>query len=153
MGHVRMQTHVNTPIEKAFDYATDFKRTPEWHVGIIEVKADEPLTRVGAKFIGRSKFLGRVLEGTGEITAYERPRLVSFVSSSGEGGYENWITRFTEADGGTDIEVTIDYEPPRGILGAIADRLFIEREMQRSMDQSRDNFIALVEHEHSPVPA
>jgi hypothetical protein len=29
----------------------------------------------------------------------------------------------------------------------LADKLFVERQVQRMLDQSRDNFIALVEHE------
>jgi hypothetical protein len=40
----------------------------------------------------------------------------------------------------------IDYEVPLSVLGAIADKLFIERTVQRNIDQSRDNFVSLVEH-------
>jgi len=101
---------------------------------------------VGDRFAGKNKFLGRVEDIEGEVTAIERPHQMAFVSGPSSGGHENWTAHFTPAGTGTDIDCVIDYEVPLGLVGAFADKLFIERQVQRMLNQSRDNFIALVEH-------
>lgn len=147
MGHARMQGHVEAPIEQVFDYAVDFNRTAEWNVSVVEMKPGTPLAKVGDRFSGKMKMLGRVHDGEGEVTAIERPRMFAIVSSTPMGGHENWTTHLTPAGTGTDFDCEIDYEIPLSIVGAIADKLFVERQVQHMLDQSRDNLIRIVEHE------
>ena len=146
MGHATIRGHVNAAIEQVFDYSVDFNRTAEWNVAVVKMEARPPLAKVGDHFKGTMKFLGRIYEGEGEVTAFERPRMFAFVSSSPMGGHQNWTSRLTPSGSGTDIEGDIDYEVPGSILGSVADKLFIERQVQRMLDQSRDNFIAMAEH-------
>ena len=42
-------------------------------------------------------------------------------------------------------QLSAEYEPTAGILGQIADRLFVERTVERDLDHSLANFKALVE--------
>jgi uncharacterized protein YndB with AHSA1/START domain len=147
MGHATIRGHVDAPIERVFDYAVDFNRTAEWNISIVEMEPGPPLAKVGDRFKGKMKLLGRVYDGEGEVTAFERPHLLAFVSTSPMGGHQNWTSRLTPSGTGTDIEAEIDYEVPLSILGSLADKLFVERQVQRMLDQSRDNFIALAEHE------
>jgi uncharacterized protein YndB with AHSA1/START domain len=146
MGKARMHAHVEAPIEAVFDYAVDLRHAPEWNVNVIDMTVDAPMAKVGDRFTGTMKFLGRAYKGEGHITEFERPRLLAFTSTSPEGGHQDWTTHFTPAGKGTDIEVVVDYEVPMGLLGAITDKLFIERTVQRGLDQSKDNFVSLVEH-------
>jgi uncharacterized membrane protein len=44
----------------------------------------------------------------------------------------------------------VDYEVPAGFLGHIADRLFLEKAMERQMRHTAENFKALAE---AKVPA
>jgi uncharacterized protein YndB with AHSA1/START domain len=147
MGQVRMHGHVEAPIDRVFDFGVDRNRWAEWEVEIVEMTPGAPLAKVGDRFTGKTKVLGRVYEATGEVTAIERPRMFAFTSTSAMGGHQNWTTHFSPAGGGTDFDCDIDYEIPLGIVGAVVDKLFFERQVQRMVDQSRDNFIALVEHE------
>jgi len=146
MGQVKMHAKVEAPIEQVFDYAVDVTRWAEWNVSVVEMTPSAPLAAIGDRFAGKNKFLGRVEDIEGKVTAIERPRLMAFVSGPLTGGHENWTVNFTPADTGTDIDCVIDYEVPLGLVGAFADKLFIERQVQRMLNQSRDNFIALVEH-------
>jgi uncharacterized membrane protein len=146
MGKARMHAHVEAPIEAVFDYLADFRHTPEWVTSIVELTADGPMAKVGDRFRGTMKILGHKYTGEGRVTEFERPRLVAFASISSEGQKQTWTTRLTLAGKGTDVDMEIDYELPLSLLGAIADRLFIERTVQRSIEQSRDNFVSLVEH-------
>ena len=145
MGTARMHAHVEAPIELVFDYAVDFRHAAEWNVMAIEMTAEGPATKVGDRFTGKMKFLGRTYTGEGHITEFDRPRLVAFVSTAPEGGSQNWTARFTPVGTGTDVDSEITYEVPLGLIGAVGDKLFVERMVQRSLEQSRDNFIALVE--------
>ena len=60
--------------------------------------------------------------------------------------------RLTPVGEGTDVTVEADYELPAGFLGHIADRLFIEKAMERQMRHGFENFKALAEAQ-VPVPA
>jgi uncharacterized membrane protein len=147
MGQVKMQAHVEAPIDQVFDYAADVNRWAEWNVSVVEMTPGAPLAAIGDRFAGKNKFMGRVEDIEGRVTSLDRPRLMAFVSGPPTGGHENWTAHFTVAGSGTDIDCVIDYEVPLGLVGALADKLFVERQVQRMLDQSRDNFIALVEHE------
>jgi hypothetical protein len=140
MGHARMQGHVEAPIEQVFDYAVDFNRTAEWNVSIVEMEPRPPLAAVGDRFAGKMKLLGRVYDGRGEVTAFERPRMFAIISTLPMGGHQNWTVHFTPAGTGTDFLSEIDYEVPLGPVGAVADKVFIGREVQRMIDQSGENF-------------
>jgi coenzyme Q-binding protein COQ10 len=146
MGQVTLRGHVEAPIEQVFDYAVDFRHTAEWNVSVVEMHGDKPLAKVGDRFSGRMKMFGRVYDGEGEVTIFDRPKVLAFVSTSSLGGRQDWTSRFTPAGTGTDVESMIEYEVPGSILGTIADKLFVEREIQRMLEQSRDNFKAQVEH-------
>lgn len=146
MGQVTLRGHVEAPIEQVFDYAVDFRHTPEWNVSVVEMRAEGPLTKVGDTFAGKMKLFGHVYEGGGKITAIERPFMVAFVSTTPLGGHQDWTSHFSVSGTGTDVESVIDYEVPGSLLGGIADKLFVEREITRMLGQSRDNFKAIVEH-------
>jgi uncharacterized protein YndB with AHSA1/START domain len=145
MGKARMHAHVEAPIEVAFDYAADFRHPAEWNVMVIDMTGDAPLTKVGDHFTGTMKFLGRTYTGEGQVTEIERPKLLAFTSTSPQGGRQDWVARFTPVGSGTDLDTEIDYEVPLGLIGAIGDKLFMEKVVQRSLEQSRDNFVAIVE--------
>ena len=146
MGKASMHAHVAAPIEVVFDYVADFRHAPEWNVMAIEVTGDAPFTKVGDTFAGKMKFLGQTYTGEGEITRFERPTLIAFTSTSPQGGRQDWTTRYTPVGTGTDIDTEIEYELPYGIVGAVGDKLFVEKMVQRALDQSRDNFVTLMEH-------
>ena len=97
MGQVTLRGHVEAPIEGVFDYAVDFRRTAEWNVSVVEMYGDAPLTKVGDRFAGKMKMFARLYEGEGEVTAFERPNLIAFRSTSPMGGHQDWTSRFPEA--------------------------------------------------------
>lgn len=146
MTTVRMKMHFDAPIERVFELGTDFNRYPEWNASYAEVKqVTGPTDKVGTRVLGVMKVLGRRMEGWGEITEVDRPRYLKIAGTGLEGGTVTTIYRATPADTGTDWECEIEYELPAGFLGHIADKLFVEKSVERDLRHSMENFKALVE--------
>lgn len=146
MTTVRMTAHYDAPIERVWELGTDFMRYPEWNVSYPEVKeVTGPVDKVGTKILSVTKVLGRRMEGWGEIVEVDPPRFLKTVGSSLEGGKLMITYRLTPAGEGTDFEFESEYELPAGFLGHIADKLFVEKAVERDLRHSMENFKALVE--------
>jgi uncharacterized membrane protein len=147
MAHVKLTEHVDAPIERVFEMFIDVKRWPEWMPNATEIKEiTGPLDKAGTKIRSVSGFLGRKLETRDEIVEAERPRLWKLASEGG--GFKGTATyRLTSTDQGTDVLVEADYELPAGFLGHVADRLFMEKTMERQMRHAAENLKALIEAE------
>jgi len=146
MTQVRISAHLRAPIDRVFELATDFQRYPEWNVNYIEVaKVLGPTHQLGTRIETTTKLLDRRMTGWSEITEIDQPRQIRLRGVSREGGSLSVEYRFTPIGLTTDAEVEIEYELPAGPFGKVADRLFIERAVERDLHHSMENFKALVE--------
>ncbi len=151
MGHVVNSIHIDAPAERVFELSIDAQRLPEWQNTVIEVKdVSGPLDRVGAGYTAVMKIAGRRLDGRWEVTRVEKPSYFEVTGTAPGGGRATVITRIEPAGDGTDSTVELDYELPGGFLGGFADKLFVERAIERDMKHSGENFKAICEME---VPA
>lgn len=146
MTNVRITAHFDAPVQRVFDLATDYSRYPEWNVSYEDIKqVTGPVDKVGTKIHSVMKILGRKMEGWGELVEIDRPRFIKISGTGLEGGRLTYSQRLTPAASGTDLEFECEYELPAGILGHIADRLFVEKAVERDLHHSMENFKALVE--------
>lgn len=147
MTHLRMTAHYDAPIEKVFELAIDYRRYPEWNVAydvVDEVKG--PPDVVGSKIHAVMVLMGRKMEGWAEIVEVDKPRILKFTGTGTQGGSVTSLYRFTPVGTtGTDAEFETDYELPAGFLNQFADKLFIQRSVERNIRHSMENFKALVE--------
>jgi uncharacterized membrane protein len=140
-----MTEHLDFPVDPVFELATDFKRYPEWNVNYSEIReVVGPPLAIGTRVHAVMRVLGRAMEGWGEIVEVEAPRYLKFKSTGPDGGSNTTAYRFTPEGNGTEAEVELEYELPAGIVGQIADRLFVERAVERDMRHSIENFKALL---------
>jgi len=153
MGHIRESIHIDAPIDQVWDLGAKSERYPEWQTGIVEVKnSTGPIDHVGAKHTAVYKSMGRTLEATFEVTRAEKPRLIEQKGTIPGGGHGTSLQTAEPAGGGTDITFTMDYSLPGGFVGGMADKLFMERALERDIRHSNENFKALCEAE-AKVPA
>ena len=153
MGHVRQTGHIDASPDRAFAIATDAARIPEWNSSVVEVKdISGSLDQVGSSYVSVLKLAGRPLEARFEASRVEAPRLLEFTGTAPGGGRATATNRFESAGGGTDVTIEIDYELPGGFFGGIADKLFVERAIERDVKHSMENFKAICEAEVN-VPA
>jgi uncharacterized membrane protein len=145
MNQLRFTEHFDAPVERVFELAIDFKRLPEWNVSYVEVdEVTGPPDKVGTKVHATMRLLGRTMSGWAEIVQIERPQLVKLTGTSTQGGSLTTTYRFAPSGTGTNIEILAEYELP-GIFGAVADKLFLQKAIERDVRHSIENFKAFVE--------
>jgi uncharacterized membrane protein len=142
MGHVRLNEHINAPVDHVWDMNVSCEWLAEWNVNIVEVK-DCPgrLDTVGAKATTIGRVMGRKVEGQTETIRAEKPQILD-ERLTGSGGIVGSInTSFAAAGGGTDVTVEVDYNFPAGFFGGIAEKLLggsLERDARHSMENFKE---------------
>lgn len=120
---------VNRPPEEVFAYAADPANTPEWQSSALEVNLDGPL-QAGASGKETRKFLGRRMESTFRIDAYEPPRKFAVQITSGPVPFHAEQTIEPDGDGAR-VSVIIEGEP--GGFFKLAQPL-VERAVRRELE-------------------
>ena len=153
MAEIRLSAHVDAPIDRVFELATDFKRYPEWNVAFVEV-ADVlgPPDKVGTRITATMTLLDRKMQGWAEIEVFNRPRFVKLEGVSTDGGKICMEYLFKRIGLTTDIEFYSNYELPPGPFAGILDWVYVNRAAERDLRHSMENLKALVEAE-TPVLA
>lgn len=146
MTHLQIKAQYDAPIERVFGLMTDFARYPEWNVTYTEIKeVVGPPDKVGTRIHSVMRFLGRTMEGWGEIVEIDPPKLLRTTGTSTQGGKLEQFLRLTPIGTGTEVVLEVDYELPAGIFGKVADKLFVERAVERDLRHSIENFKAFIE--------
>ena len=120
---------INRTPDEVFAYATDPAHTPEWQSSALETSVDGPV-QAGASGKEVRKFLGRRMESTMKIEAFEPPRRFALQVTSGPVPFH--VEQTVEPDGtGSRVSVTIEGEP--GGFFKLADPL-VERAVRRELE-------------------
>lgn len=122
--------HIDAPVEKVFS----FLQIPDALVGImpnlLEVRNARPLDNGGFVYDWTFKMAGMKLNGTNETVRLVPNELMEIVS---RGGIESrWLWIVSEADGGTDVSVTLGYTVPIPVLGKLAESIIVKQNDQDS---------------------
>ena len=146
MASIRLSAHVDAPIDRVFQMATDFKRYPEWNVAFVEVaEVLGPPDKVGTRITATMTLLHRKMQGWAEIADFNRPRFLKLEGVSTDGGKICMEYLFKRVGRTTDIEFYSNYELPAGPFDGILDWVFVERAAERDLRHSMENLKALVE--------
>ena len=135
MGSILVETFIAAPPALCFDLARDVSAhvesasfsgeravPPGRTEGLLEL--GDTVTFEGVHFGIRQRF-------TVKITELDRPRV--FVDELVKSAFRSLrhVHEFVPKDGGTLMRDLLDWVPPLGILGRIADKIFLERHMRR----------------------
>ena len=150
MGHVRLSEHIDAPIDHVWEIFASCERLPEWDVTIVEVK-DCPgrLDQVGARVTTVARVFGRRIEGFQETTKADKPHAFALKLVGAGGATATVDGTFTEARGGTDSTLEVEYDLPMGMFAGVAEKL-LGGSIERDLRHSSENFKALCE---STIPA
>jgi uncharacterized protein YndB with AHSA1/START domain len=103
---VRLQHSVVVarPVDDVFAFLADPDNLPRWQSGLVEVRKAGTEAGIGARHVEVRSFMGKQIEQTLEVTAYEPPRVLDFTVVEGPLSLCVGHTLSAE-DGGTRIDV------------------------------------------------
>ncbi len=138
MPKIERRTTINAPVEKVFNYIDDPMNNLEWLPSVLEVH-DVTGSGVGTHWRWVYKMVG--VRIAGESTTTEHIPNERLVTKSKVGITSNWIFTFEPHDGGTKLELNIEYTIPVPVLGKLAEKLVLrrnEREADLAMTNIKD---------------
>ncbi len=137
---------INRPVEEVFAYATDPENNYKWQPDIEESKliSEGPL-EVGSEMIESRKFLGRKMESTLRVTAFEPNKVYSFEVVKGPVPFEAQLTFESTPENGTKIDFVANGE--LGGFFKIASSL-VTRQMQKEIEGNFTNLKNILEQEN-----
>ena len=150
MPIIRIETYINANRRIAFDLS----RSIDLHTLSTAHTNEEAIAGVitglislGDSVTWRAKHFGIYQNLTSKITAFNAPSY--FVDEMVKGAFKRFKHEhiFEERDGGTLMIDVFDYDSPLGILGKIADALFLEKYMTRLLTKRNDMIKEFAESE------
>jgi len=110
----------------------------------------EGLLELGDTVTFEGKHFGLRQRFTAKIVEVERPRY--FVDEMIAGAFKSMrhVHEFQPRDDGTLMRDLLEWQSPLGILGRIADRLFLERHMQWFVRTKQLRLKAIIERRYAP---
>jgi uncharacterized membrane protein len=135
MAKVERSITINAPVEKVFNYIEDPMNNPEWVPSVMEA-TDVSGSGVGQHHRWKYKMAGVLLKGETTVTEYiPNERIVSQIKG---GVTSTWIQSFKTQDGGTIMELDIEYTIPIPVLGKLAEKIVLKRN-EREADLAMTN--------------
>lgn len=139
MPKVELTIRVDKLVEEVFDALTDPDLAHRWSGTVNSATAHGPIDE-GQTFTVEASFLGKSLDMDCEVTEYDRPRRYTYRSERPL--KMTMSSRFTEADGATEVSTTVDVDP--GMLFAAVGPLF-KRRMRKQLEGDLERFKELLE--------
>jgi carbon monoxide dehydrogenase subunit G len=141
MARVERSITVNAPVEKVFAYLDDPMTQLAWLPGMVEVK-DVTGKGVGSHFQWTYKMVGVHFRGRGTVIEHVSDERI-VVESKG-GIVSTWTWTFEPHDGGTKLNLDIEYTVPVPVLGKLAEALVLKQN-EREADLAMANIKAKME--------
>ena len=102
---------INRPQQEVFDYVSNPANNTEWRSTIESSEwTSEGLAGVGSTLRVVTRFLGRKIEATGDITVWDSPNQFAFKMSNGPIPFEG-TNRFESKENGTQVTISGKGEP------------------------------------------
>ncbi len=130
-------TTIQAPVEVVFNFIDDPEKTKLWIEELVSTEYPDGLNRdqpVGTKFKQQIREGGKVQTYDGEVTAYEKPRLLGI--KLGSEVFQVSVTyRLTPVETGTQLDYEVDLESGKWYVKLLAPLLkgFNERILKKQM--------------------
>ena len=151
MGAITIETRIRAPVELCFDLARDVTAHTESAAFSLERAVapgrTEGLLELGDLVAFEGRYFGVTQRFVARITALDRPN--RFVDEMVEGAFK-WLRHvheFESNDGITLMRDILEWEAPFGIVGHLADTLFLRRHMQRFVATKQNNLKRIAENQ------
>lgn len=145
MTRIERTVELPRPPEEVFRVLTDLERLHEWATIVVDTRevSDTPL-RAGSTFCQTVRVLGQEIESNWRVTELDAPHVISYEAQSPLGGSLAMTQRVEPAGDGSRVQLELDYELPGGVIGAVVDRVYLERQNEEEAERSLENLRALL---------
>lgn len=143
MARIEKSILIDAPWEDVDAVANDGNRTPEWFEGVESTTVDDTFPEVGGVMEQVYKVGGASMNFKMTVTDYDRGNALKMKMEGMINGTQEWL--IAPEGEGTRLTVIFDYDVPGGGLGAIADKLVIERTNSSNLEKSLANLKGIVE--------
>jgi ligand-binding SRPBCC domain-containing protein len=154
MPIITLATEIHAPIERCFDLCRDLevhsRTVPHTWERLVGEKTDG-LAELGDVLVFEAVHLGIRQRLSSRITEMERPMLFADEALSGAFQslrHEHWFTEINNG-AGTLMRDRLEWISPLGVLGKLADALFLKRYMLRFLVTRNRNLKAIAEAEEA----
>lgn len=147
MPKIHLETFVAAPVELCFDLSLNVQMHEAAGHGRAVAGVTTGQMRLGDTVTWEAVHFGVRQRLTSKIVACERPDM--FVDEMQRGAFARWrhTHRFKTLDEGTNVVDEVDYASPLGLLGKIADALFLKNYMTRFLIRHNAEFKRVAEME------
>ena len=145
MAKIEKSIEINAPVAKVFALVNDWHNT----LGYMESFTKfEPTTEMeegdGARFVYALKAAGMEMGGEMEISEWEQDKGWSMTSTKGMKTNARWAFE-PLTENSSRVTFTTEYEVPGSFLGAIVDKLLVERTNEANAEKSLQNLKRMAE--------
>jgi len=141
MPKVKKSIIVNASVEEVYNYLADQKNQADWIPSTVEVwDTKEP--KVGESFKWKYKMAGILLKGETTVTELVPNKRIGTQTKGGAAS--DWLLVLNATNGGTEVELNIEYTIPIPVLGKVAEKIILKRN-EREADLAMDNIKTILE--------
>jgi ligand-binding SRPBCC domain-containing protein len=153
--HLEREQFIPRPLEEVFAFFSDAHALEEITPAFLRFRILTPGSLVlfpGFVMDYRLRLFGVPLHWQSRIDTFEPPHRFSDVQLRGP--YRRWhhMHRFTAVAGGTQMVDEVDYELPCGLLGPVAQALFVRSTLDRIFDYRRDRVAGMFSGKGGQLP-
>jgi hypothetical protein len=131
---------INAPVERVFDFFSDFESFPRWMRNIKDVRySGHRYTRWTA-----DAPFGSSVEWEAETTRFEPDHRIAWRTVRGDVYTEGEVTFEGTRRGTTRLRIMLGYDPPAGRLGALVASLF-GKDPEQQLEEDLERFADVVE--------
>ncbi len=144
MATIKRSIEIGAPLEKVFNFVSSPENWTRYVTSLIAVEnlSDQEI-KPGTTFDWTYRMLGTDFKGKGKVLDYEKNRKFTMRM---EGNFPITETYIFDGDqNSTTLTVEIEYELPGRLLGAIADKIVVEKLNVKEADTVLDKVKTLCE--------
>ncbi len=142
MIQAKKQIHIKAPVDKVFAFAVEPENLPEVWPSLIKVENIKGSSTAGYSWDWQYKMAGMTFNGHSDTTGFVPNKLVA--TENKEGIPSTFLWAYSEQDGGTTLDVTVEYTVPVPVLGKLAEKIVVKMN-ENEMDTLLANIKAMME--------
>jgi uncharacterized membrane protein len=144
MSHIEKSIVIHARAEKIFEILNDPNQASEMNPDLT-LLSHTPAEAGGYNSTWEYKMAGKKFSGETKVVEYDKPKRLVLETTGGIPSHWEW-TLESEDFTTTDVSLSLDYTTPGSLLGVIANKLVIERQNEKVIENQLANLKRMAEH-------